>query len=117
MPKIQLPESQNYKTQKSENFIKPPKNYKNYRGIPSEKMTYLESHGASSSCNFSFLRWNTLLTAKHMNRVIRVTLSRSNGSCNPPPPPPIAEEHNFQYIIFINNFEILQEVPEIASHF
>ena len=42
-------------------------------------MTYLESHGASSSRNFSFLRWNTLLTAKHMNRVIRVTLSRSNG--------------------------------------
>ena len=47
-------------------------------------MTYLESHGASSSRNFSFLRWNTLLTAEHMNRVIRVTLSRSNGSCNPP---------------------------------
>ena len=56
MPKIQLPESQNYKTQKSENFIKPPKNYKNYTSIPSEKMTYLESHGASSSRNFSFLR-------------------------------------------------------------
>ena len=38
MPNIQLPESQNYKTQKSENFIKPPKNY---ISIPSEKMTYL----------------------------------------------------------------------------
>ena len=47
-------------------------------------MTYLESHGASSSLNFSFLRWNTLLTAEHMNRLIRVTLLRSNGSCNPP---------------------------------
>ena len=64
------------------------KNYKNYTSILSEKMTYLESHGASSSRNFSFLRWNTLLTAEHMNRVIRVTLSRSNGRCNPP----IAEE-------------------------
>ena len=60
------------------------KNYKNYTSILSEKMTYLESHGASNSRNFSFLRWNTLLTAEHMNRVIRVTLSRSNGSCNPP---------------------------------
>ena len=68
------------------NFIKLFKKiYKNYTSILSEKkMTYLESHGAFSSCNFSFLRWNTLLTAEHMNRVIRVTLSRSNGSSNPP---------------------------------
>ena len=51
-------------------------------------MTYLESRGASSSRNFSFLRWSMLLTVEHMNRVIRVTLARSNGSCNPP----IAEE-------------------------
>ena len=40
-----------------------------------KEMTYLESHGASSSRNFSFLRWNTLLTAEHMTRVIRVTLT------------------------------------------
>ena len=41
----------------------------NHTSILSEKMTYLESHGASSSRNFSFLRWNTLLTAEHMNRI------------------------------------------------
>ena len=34
MPKIQLPESQNYKTQKSENFIKPPKIIKIIQAYP-----------------------------------------------------------------------------------
>ena len=50
------------------------KNYKNYTSILSEKMTYLESHGASSSRNFSFLRWNTLLTSEHMNRILSNTI-------------------------------------------
>ena len=67
------------------NFIKPLKKIINIiQAYLAKKMTYCESHGASSSRNFSFLRWNNLLTAEYMNCVIRVTLSQSNGNCKPP---------------------------------